>query len=81
MKEIVLSNHADQEGVKTCHVCGGTMLPCTVSGTYTLRAETMIVSNIKAYRCTSCQEIVYSATEAKRIEFALNAKLAGEEGA
>lgn len=81
MQEIILSKYPDLEGTMQCHVCGGTMLPCTLSSTFPVGREKLVVSNIKAYRCTNCQEIVYPASEAQRIEDALLEGRKGEEGA
>ena len=69
--EVVLPEHEHSKKSFICYNCKAHMMPCTGSEIYFVDEKKIRVSNIKMYRCPECKEVVYSATEAGRIEEAV----------
>lgn len=65
---------------KICQECGSVMEPCGVSETFRPHGRNEIKLNgIKAYRCISCGEIVYSDREVRKMESFVKGFYAGCE--
>lgn len=73
MKEIQLTlrDHNDMEGTRICHECRGCMLPCTIFYSIQMKKTKVTLANIKAYKCTNCEEILFLSSEVKLMEEAI----------
>ena len=49
---------------RICHNCGNKMFPIVKDFTY----KNIIVPNVHCFKCSHCGEIIYTSSEAKRIE-------------
>jgi YgiT-type zinc finger domain-containing protein len=72
---IVLPEHCrDARDVRSpsCHACGNPKMdPCITTGMFNVHGNSYIVTNINAWECPFCTEIVYSSQEAAMIERAI----------
>lgn len=71
---IVLPGHSrDASDVRSpsCPTCKTPMFSSITSGIYNVDGNSYIVTNINAWECPYCTEIIYSAKEASMIERAI----------
>ena len=79
-KEVTLPDHEKATGTRVCHVCHGTMNPCTHEKTFNLPHQNakVKVSGIQVHKCEECGEMIYSSAEVKLIEAEIQKALSQE---
>lgn len=58
---------------KVCDQCGGSMSRQTTSHIFHLHGKEIEIRGIESYKCDTCGEVVFSASEARMIEKILHA--------
>ena len=59
---------------RICHICGNKMFPAIKDFVYQHKNKEVVVRNINCFKCSCCNEVIYAAEEAKRIEAAVMSK-------
>ncbi len=51
-----------------CHICGNKMYPQVTDETYIYQGKSVLVSNVRSFKCYCCNEVILESSEVKRIE-------------
>lgn len=72
-REVMLPDHEKATGMHICHNCRGNMAPCEYEHIFHIPKQNaeVKVRGINAHKCAGCGEVIYSSTEAKRIDEAI----------